>query len=208
MSRFTITWDSHEWLRMLMELGVGAITAGQWADAFADEVQPARFTAGILDVQAFVPQFLHETGMLKRLDENMNYSAERIAAVWPGRFPTVADARSYEHRPEELANKVYGGRMGNKYPGDGWAFRGRGAGITGRTNYEWLGDTWGQDLLVSPQLLEQPHYALEGFFFWWEGHVPDKSLSDQSKVRRVVNGGSIGMEHCQQLYDLTCKVTA
>lgn len=207
-SRFEQTWDTNQWLRMLMELGVAAAVATEWAPAFASEVQPARFSAGIFDVRAFVPQFLHETGRLKRLDENMNYSAERICAVWPSRFPTLAEAEKFARRPEELANKVYGGRMGNKFPGDGWKFRGRGAGITGRANYQWLADTWGQDVEMLPFMLEQPAFSLEAFFHWWEGHVPDKSLSDQVKVRKVVNGGDIGLQHCQALFDLGCKVMA
>lgn len=204
--RFTQTWDADAWLRMLQEVGVASMTAAQWAQHFAAEVQPARFSAGMDDVRGFVTTFLHETSMLKRLSENMNYSAERIRAVWPSRFPTLASAQPYEHRPRELANKVYGGRMGNTMPGDGYAFRGRASGITGRRNYGWLGDQWGQDLLTMPDLLEHPGFALAGSFFAWEGLVPDKALSDQVQVRKVYNGGVIGLEHCVALHDLTCKV--
>lgn len=124
------------------------------------------------------------------------------------RFATTASAQPFERNPRALANKVYGGRMGNTQPDDGWNFRGRAAGITGRTNYGWLGDKWGQDLLVMPHLLEQPRFALEGSFYAWEGLLPDKHLSDQVKVRRIYNGGVVGLEHCQQLYELGCKVLA
>lgn len=78
-------------------------------------------------------QVLHETGGLTVLVENMNYRAERIVQVWPSRFRTIEEATPYAHNPEKLANKVYGGRMGNTHPGDGWRFIGRGLlQITGR----------------------------------------------------------------------------
>lgn len=216
--RFEQTWDANDWLRMLLELGVAAATAAEWAPAFASEIQPARFSAGMFDVRAFVPQFLHETAMLRKMQENLCYSAKRICEVWPSRFETEFEALPYAgivsgRQPdmaaaERLANKVYADRMGNGdwRSGDGWRYRGRGAGITGRTNYVWLGEVWGQDLEGIPGLLEQPHFALEGFFHWWEGHLPDKNLSDQVKVRKIVNGGDIGLPHCQQLYNLGCKV--
>ncbi|KQT10954.1 hypothetical protein ASG30_09145 [Ramlibacter sp. Leaf400] len=193
---------------MLGKLGVAPVTASEWSAAFACEVQPERFSAGLADVRPFVATFLHETGMLKTLAENMSYTAERICAVWPNRFPTIASARPYERDPRALANKVYGGRMGNTELDDGWNFRGRAAGITGRTNYAWLGDRWGQDLLVMPHMLEQPTFALAGSIHAWEGMLPDRHLSDQVKVRRIYNGGVIGLEHCQALYARGCKVIA
>ena len=219
--RFEATWDANDWLRMLLELGVAAATAAEWAPAFASEVQPARFSAGMFDVRALVPQILHETGLLKRLQENLCYSAKRIREVWPSRFKSELDALPYAglvsgHEPdmraaERLGNKVYANRLGNgaEASGDGFRYRGRGAiQVTGRSNYIWLGEHWGQDLEGLPQLLEQPHFALESAVFWWEGKLPDSALSDQVKVRKIVNGGDIGLAHCQELYALGCKVLA
>ena len=79
----------------------------------------------------------HETGgKMQPLQENLNYSMNRLVQVWPKRFPTLASAKPYANNPEALANKVYGGRMGNVKPGDGWQYRGRGlVQITGRANY-------------------------------------------------------------------------
>jgi len=204
--KFDQVWSASDWLRMLQELGVASMTAAQWAEHFAEEVQPAAFSAGMADVQPFVTTFLHETGMLKRLAENMNYSAERIREVWPSRFRSIEAARPYERNPRALANKVYGRRMGNTQPDDGFNFRGRASGITGRTNYTWLGDQWGQDLLSMPDLLEHPGFALQGSRCAWEGLLPDSALSDQVKVRKIYNGGVIGLEHCLELHALSCKV--
>lgn len=201
-------WDANDWLRYLMECGVRAVTAARWAEAFAHEVQPDRFSAGMADLVPFVATFLHETAMLEQLVENMNYSSQRIREVWPTRFPTLQAASEYAHSPERLANKVYGGRMGNTEAGDGWSFRGRAAGITGRRNYAWLGDKWGQDLLVMPHMLEEPIFALAGSRFMWEGQIPDRDLSDQVQCRRDYNGALIGMEHCAQLQAIVAKVLA
>jgi putative chitinase len=84
----------------------------------------------------------HETGRaLQPVTENLNYSAERLLAVFPTRF-TPGEAKRYARRPERIANRVYGGRLGNgnEASGDGWRYRGRGlVQITGRSNYAKFG---------------------------------------------------------------------
>ncbi|KSV77532.1 hypothetical protein [Sinorhizobium sp. Sb3] len=69
-----------------------------------------------------------------------HYSAERLTQVWPSRFPAIASARPFARDPRKLANRVYGGRMGNAAPDDGWRYRGRGLPqITGKENYAKFG---------------------------------------------------------------------
>ncbi|MCR5875186.1 hypothetical protein LRS10_13895 [Phenylobacterium sp. J426] len=91
--------------------------------------------------------------------ENLNYTtAERICAVWPSRFPTVASAAPFVRNAKGLANHVYNGRMGNR-PGsnDGWDFRGRGqAHITGREMYAKLD----AELDLGGELVRNPDLAL------------------------------------------------
>jgi putative chitinase len=189
-----------DWDRILCAMGVRAETAVRWASAFEDEVQPERFSAGMDDVRAWLPQILHESSMLESLQENLNYSAERITQVWPMRFPRVDDAAPYAHNARALANKVYGGRMGNKAVDDGWEYRGRcPIMLTGLDAYLLMGKRIGQDLDVLPDLLLQPHFGLDAAIAWWEGEIPDAMLSDQVKLRRRVNGGALGMEHVAQL---------
>jgi putative chitinase len=203
---FAQEFSENDWLRMLMEMGVRAADAPRWAPAWASEIQPQRFSAGMPDLRAFTVTFLHETGMLRSMEEKLGYSVERLMAVWPRRFPSLASAMPYAANPEALANFVYGGRMGNSHAGDGWRFRGRAGGITGRTNYTWLSDKMGVDLLENPDLLLEPRFALEASFYVWERLVPDTALSDQTKVRRAYNGGLIGMDHCRALYELCTRV--
>ncbi len=72
--------------------------------------------------------------------ENLNYSAALLTEVWPSRFPTIASAKPFARSPRKLANKVYGGRMGNTAPDDRWRYRGRGLPqITGKENYDRFG---------------------------------------------------------------------
>jgi putative chitinase len=205
-----VSLTAGDWRRILMELGVAEATADDWTGAFAGEVQPEKFSRGMDDLLAFLPQVLHETGLLERTQENLTYtSAERIRAVWPSRFPTLESARPFVRNPEALANKVYGGRMGNTRPGDGSRYRGRGLiMVTGYDGYLWLGDLMGQDLTVNETLLEGPIYAACSAVHWWEGRVADSMLADTVQCRRRVNGGEVGLAHCQALADLTRKVFA
>ncbi|MGN7964356.1 chitinase, partial [Brucella sp. 22210] len=84
----------------------------------------------------------HETGgKMQPIEENLSYSsAARIRQVWPSRFTSDAAAQPFVRNPQGLANKVYGGRMGNTRPNDGWLYRGRAlAQITGKDNYKKYG---------------------------------------------------------------------
>ena len=60
----------------------------------------------------------------------------------------------------ELANLVYGGRMGNVNPTDGWKYRGRGyIQLTGRSNYKKIGAKVDLDLVAWPELAMRPEGA-------------------------------------------------
>ena len=81
----------------------------------------------------FLANLLEESWEFGHFVESLNYRAVRLMEVWPSRFPTMAIAMQYANNPQKLANKVYGGRMGNIQPNDGWDFRGSGPiQLTGR----------------------------------------------------------------------------
>lgn len=185
---------AHDWYDILVRCQVKPTVAAVWSEVFADVVKPGSFSQGDAEIDDFLGQVLHESAGLTRFSENLNYSAGRLCKVWPSRFHTLADARPYERSPEALANRVYGGRMGNTEPGDGWRYRGRGPiQLTGKDNYRAVGDLMGQDLVGLPELMEQPRYALEAAIAWWEDRIPDSMLGDTEKVSRRVNGGLIGL---------------
>lgn len=80
--------------------------------------------------------------------ENMNYTAARIRAVWPKR----PEAVKFAGKPRELANSVYGSRLGNR-PGsdDGWLYRGGGLDqLTGRYNYRAVGIEGTPEAILQP----------------------------------------------------------
>lgn len=192
-----------EWREVLIKCGVKIITATTWADVFADVVKVGSFSKDAEEIDDFLGQILHESAGLERLSENLDYSARRLCEVWPGRFPTLDAAKPYARNPEALANRVYGGRMGNNQPGDGWIFRGRGPiQLTGRDNYAFVGDLMGQDLVSLPELMEQPRYALEATIHWWEDRIPDSMLGDPERVTKRVNGGLIGLADRVHLAEL------
>ena len=93
-------------------------------------------------VAAFLAQCAHESGGFRAIKENLNYKAESLCKVWPRLFPNIDIARQYAQQPEKIANRAYGGRMGNgpEESGDGWKFCGRGLiQLTGKQNYEKFG---------------------------------------------------------------------
>ena len=182
------------WLETLIKCGVRATTAARWAPVFAEAIKPGTFSAGDAELDDFIGQVLHESNRLERLVEDLRYSATRMCEVWPKRFPSLAAAAPYAHNPEALANKVYGGRLGNVRPGDGWRYRGRGlVQVTGRANYAAVGRALGLPLEQQPELLETPRIALLASIAWWERNVPDAFVNNPVKVTQAVNGGTAGL---------------
>ncbi|MCY1333092.1 hypothetical protein D9M68_299300 [compost metagenome] len=100
-----------------------------------------RRDTNLLHLAAIFAAAYHETGgAMRPVEENLNYTAKRLTQVWPTRFQTLASAEPYAGKPQKLANRVYGGRLGNLEADDGWRYRGRGlAQITGKANYAKFG---------------------------------------------------------------------
>lgn len=108
-------------------------------------------------------QFSEETGCGIEMQENMNYSAARLLQVFPSHF-TTAQAYALQHNPRLIADKAYGGRMGNKPPpsDDGWNCRGQGLSqLTGAENYKALQAKYGLPVYDKPETLLDPKFALE-----------------------------------------------
>jgi putative chitinase len=148
---------------------------------------------------AFIGQCAHESGNFKNLEENLNYKPEALMRVWPSRFPDLPTAMKYAHNQEAIANKVYGGRMGNgvEETGDGWKYHGRGLiQLTGKENYANCGSGIGVDLLSNPSLLNTPEYAaLSAAWFWnKKGLNSLADAQDYDTMTKRINGGVIGLE--------------
>ena len=76
----------------------------------------------------FLAQCGHESGGFRLTKENLNYSAKGLNGTFKKYFPTLDSAVPYERKPDKIANKVYGNRMGNgpESSGEGAKFCGRG----------------------------------------------------------------------------------
>ncbi|MCR3773996.1 glycoside hydrolase family 19 protein, partial [Pseudomonas aeruginosa] len=67
---------------------------------------------------AFLAQVGHESSQLTRLVENLNYSAQGLAATWPGRYlgpdgQPNALALRLARNPQAIADNTYATRNGN-----------------------------------------------------------------------------------------------
>ena len=147
---------------------------------------------------AFLAQTAHESIGYSCLVENLNYSAEALQKTWPARFPKEL-ATLVARQPEKIANIAYANRLGNgnELSGDGWRYRGRGImQITGRDNYKACGTALGLDLLVSPQLLEQPLHAFRSAGWFWKSRNLNEfaDKDDLRELTRRINGGFNGLD--------------
>ena len=147
---------------------------------------------------AFIGQCGHECGNFKILEENLNYSADRLVKIWPKRFTSIEMAQPYNRNPKAIANKVYGGRMGNRdeASGDGWRFRGSGwLQLTGHDNFYHVGKAIGQDFVMNPDLVRTPEFAAQTAGWFWSTHNCNAKadVKDWTGLTKIINGGVLGL---------------
>jgi putative chitinase len=157
-----------------------------------------------LRVAHFMAQVLHESGTLTIQFENLNYSRERLPKVWPKRFLPIGplDPAAFAHNPEKLANEVYGGRMGNNAPGDGYRYRGRGLlQLTGWDSYAEATTILRQSNADSPDFTNNPdavisaEWCLQVAAAEWASKGCNEFADEDAinKITKRINGGLIGL---------------
>jgi putative chitinase len=147
-----------------------------------------------LRVDHFLAQVATETGGLVRLDENLNYDADRLRKVFPR--VTEEQAAALAHHPEETADFVYFKVNGNQDQGDGWTYRGSGfLQLTGRGNFAARGEKLGLPLVDQPYLVREPDAGFAAATAYWSSRAANSAadLDDLQKVRILVNGGLNGI---------------
>ena len=154
---------------------------------------------------AFLAQCAHESAEFTRLSENLNYSASRLVQVFGKRVP-LADAKRIAGRPEAIGNYIYANRNGNgsEFSGDGYRYRGRGAiGLTGKANYQKMGQAIGIDLVKNPEALETLPVAIEAACAYWiENHLNIYAdQGDMVTLTKKINGGLNGFDDRKRYYD-------
>ena len=164
----------------------------EWADQLSDALAWGHVRRPT-EVAMFLAHVGHESRDLTALEESLWYSAERLQQVWPSRFPSRMAALPYAKNPEALANEVYGGRMGNTSPGDGWRYIGRGPiQLTGKSNYRRCARDTGLPLLEHPERLATcSRYGAMSAVWYWTRHVTPGA--DIRTTTREINGGLHGL---------------
>jgi putative chitinase len=162
----------------------------------------------------FLAQCGHESGGFRLTKENLNYSAKGLNGIFKKYFPTLESALPYERKPEKIANKVYGGRMGNgpESSGEGAKFCGRGyIQLTGKDNYTAFGKSIGEDVCANPQVVAEKYALLSAAWFFNKNglhKMADGGATDAvvTSITKRVNGGTIGLpdriKHFKEYYHL------
>jgi putative chitinase len=157
--------------------------AGARADTFC---APLNIAMGEFEINtsarqaAFIAQIAHESGQFRYVRE-------------------LASGAAYEGRAD----------LGNTMKGDGPRFKGRGLiQITGRANYKACGTALGLDLILYPELLEQPMYACRSAAWFWKTHGLNElaDAGDQVKITRRINGGTNGLAERLAYFEIARKV--
>lgn len=188
---------------------------GDWYEALC-EMLPKYGITTKRRVAHFLSQCAHESANFKRLEENLNYSAKALRAVFGRYFGAhpKRNADEYHRNPPKIANYVYMDefrkyKMGNVNPGDGWLFRGRGLKqLTGRDNYTKFGASVGMSAEEAANYVATKKGAIESACWFWDANNLNE-IADTDDVRRMtkkINGGSIGLEDRQKRYTHAMEV--
>ena len=175
-----------------------AVTADKWVDAL--NVTCEKFEINTPErIAGFLSQIGHESGGLKFVIENLNYSAPALRTVFGKYFHDDSQANACARQPQKIADKVYANRMGNgdEDSGDGFKYRGRGLiQLTGKDNYTAFGNACGVDAVSHPEIVESPDAAALSAGWFWSTHRLN-ALADASDVEgmtRRINGGLNGID--------------
>lgn len=200
---------------LLEAMGIRHALAVQWLPHLSQAAHRYQIDTSPRRVAAWLATIAHESARLTRTVENLNYSADGLAATWPARYADMTgQPTQFAHKiardPERIANHAYADRLGNGSAGsgDGWRYRGRGLiQITGRTNYARSGAELGLDLINKPEQIEQPYLAAMSAAEWWHRHGCNSlaDTGDMAAITRKVNGGLTGLDDRLKLYSAALR---
>jgi len=156
-------------------------------------------------IAGFSAQCGHESNNFTVLEENLFYKAETLEKLFSKYFSKAGrNAAEYAKQPEKIANIIYGGRMGNTQPGDGYLFRGRGViQLTGRDNYTNFGKTLNKSAEQVAEYVVTKAGAIESACWYWNSRNINKAAdaSDIVAMTKLINGGTIGLEDRKKHYE-------
>ena len=150
----------------------------------------------------FMAQVAHESNGLSELNERFLYtkgisqitSKVRSALREGSEALELARVEALNGRPEQLAELMYGERMGNDQPGDAFKYHGRGyLQLTGKAQYREAGEALGIDFMTHPELAADPKYAGKIAIWYWNKNVHSKAAEDVQRATLIINGGENGL---------------
>jgi peptidoglycan L-alanyl-D-glutamate endopeptidase CwlK len=158
--------------------------------------------AHLADIRANLPPVLAALRVAAAADRPMVLMAVASIAAETGCFRPLDEGISrYNTSPAGHPFDLYDNRhdLGNRGEPDGASYKGRGfIQLTGRGNYESIGQALGLDLLGNPALANEPVAAARILaLFLKRREQPIKAAlleGDLRAARRLVNGGSHGLE--------------
>ncbi|MDX0070889.1 trypsin-like peptidase domain-containing protein [Sinorhizobium meliloti] len=156
-----------------------------------------------LRLSHLMTQFATETGGLRRLDENLNYTADRLLTVFRKTIKTRAKAVELAGRPQVTANYVYGNKLGNcgRHTNDGWSYRGSGfIQLTGRDNFRARANELKLPLEANPDIVRQPREGLLAAMAYWSSRrVNTAADKDDARAVRVLVNGKAAVGYAESL---------
>ena len=160
-------------------------------------------------IASFIAQCAHESGNFTALKENLNYKPATLRKLFGKYFETDEIAQAYCAKPNKqaaIANRIYGGRMGNgdESSGDGYRFCGRGLiQLTGRSNYQSFADSLEMKIEDVPEYLATFEGAAQSACWFWETNKLNQwaDAGDILTLTKRINGGTIGLEDRKKHYD-------
>lgn len=145
----------------------------------------------------FLGQCAHESANFTRIEENLNYSADRLLKVFP-RYFDEHSAHDCERDPYRIACRVYANRMGNgpEGSGEGWFYRGRGyMQLTGADNYRAFDKVVADNISVNPELVATKYPLLSAAWFWDSRDLNKYADNNEIEtITRRINGGLNGID--------------
>jgi len=201
MSKFDFDFTEDQ----VRELLHGNGETSEWYEVM-EEILPYYEINTVKRVAGFIAQCCHESNNFRIIEENLNYSAKSLDAVFPKYFVRAGrNAQDYNRQPEKIANIVYASRMdnGDTASGDGWRFRGRGViQLTGRHNYTKFGETLEYTPEQVVKYLSTKKGALESACWFWDTNKINRYADNGDIVgmTKRINGGTIGLEDRKKHY--------
>jgi len=180
--------------------------AAVWADV-AMQILPKYEINTPYRIAGFFAQCGHESAGFRVLEENLFYRSEQLDKVFPKYFKDAGRVASdYAKQPERIANIVYANRMGNgdTASGEGYLYRGRGViQLTGKESYSAFALSINKTLPEIIEYIQTKRGALESACWYWKtrGLNAACDATDITKMTKLINGGTIGLEDRKKHYD-------